>query len=213
MRLRFPPPPHSATATSGPGLPHYRGLTITLRHTAFGRTPLDGSSARRRDLYLTTHNTPKGQTSMVQAEFEPVIPASERLQTHALDRAATGKGTNMWLYLPIFFISKLRLKRLCSVLWLSTTLWRRKELSHYRPVQSHRAAGGLPDFLDSSAHEGVKVVSPTHRPPLPLRLSPLYSFPLVVIKRSKSPVYRPGVAQRVPGSYGSQISWQRQGRW
>ena len=26
---------------SGPGSPHYRGFTITLRHTTVGRTPLD----------------------------------------------------------------------------------------------------------------------------------------------------------------------------
>jgi hypothetical protein len=31
---------------------------------------------------------------MPLAEFEPTIPASERLQTHALDRAATGIGTH-----------------------------------------------------------------------------------------------------------------------
>jgi hypothetical protein len=45
--------------TSGPRPPHYRGFTITLRHTTLGRTPLDELSARRRDLYLTTHNTQK----------------------------------------------------------------------------------------------------------------------------------------------------------
>jgi hypothetical protein len=34
-----------------------RGFTVThLRHTTVGRTPLDVWSARRRDLYLTTHN-------------------------------------------------------------------------------------------------------------------------------------------------------------
>ena len=33
--------PHGATAPSGTGLPHYRGFTITLRHTTLGRTPLD----------------------------------------------------------------------------------------------------------------------------------------------------------------------------
>jgi hypothetical protein len=76
-----------ATASSGPGPPHYRGFTITL-----GRTPLDEWSARRRDLYVTTHNTHKRQTSMSSAEFKPAIPASERPQTHALDRAATGIG-------------------------------------------------------------------------------------------------------------------------
>ena len=32
---------HVATAPSGPGPPHSRGFTITLRHITFGRTPLD----------------------------------------------------------------------------------------------------------------------------------------------------------------------------
>jgi hypothetical protein len=32
---------HGATAPSGPGLPHYQCLTITLRHTTLGRTTLD----------------------------------------------------------------------------------------------------------------------------------------------------------------------------
>ena len=41
----------------GPGSPHYRGFTITLRHTILYRTPLDEWSARRRDLYFSTHNT------------------------------------------------------------------------------------------------------------------------------------------------------------
>jgi hypothetical protein len=50
------PPPHGSTAPSGQGSPHYRGFTITLRHTTFRRTPLDEWSARHRDLYLTTHN-------------------------------------------------------------------------------------------------------------------------------------------------------------
>ena len=38
-----PPPssPNGATASSEPGPPYYRGFTITLRHTTFGRTPLD----------------------------------------------------------------------------------------------------------------------------------------------------------------------------
>jgi hypothetical protein len=60
-----------ATAPSGPGPPHYRGFAITLRHTTFGRTPLDEWSARRRDLYLTTHNSRKRQTSMPQWDWNP----------------------------------------------------------------------------------------------------------------------------------------------
>jgi hypothetical protein len=50
---------HGAIAASGPGPPHYRGFTIALRHTTLGRTPLDEWLARRRDLYLATHNTHK----------------------------------------------------------------------------------------------------------------------------------------------------------
>ena len=48
---------------SGPGLYHYRGFTITLRHTELGRrTPLDEWSACHRDLYLTRHNSYYRQT-------------------------------------------------------------------------------------------------------------------------------------------------------
>jgi hypothetical protein len=47
------PPPN------GPWPTNCRGFTITLRHTAVGRTPLDEWSARRKDLYLTTYNTHK----------------------------------------------------------------------------------------------------------------------------------------------------------
>jgi len=59
---------------SGPGPPHYLGFAITLRHTTLGRTPLDKWSTRRRDLYLTTHNIHKRQTSMSPAAFEPADP-------------------------------------------------------------------------------------------------------------------------------------------
>jgi hypothetical protein len=44
LRTRTSPPKNffcGATARSGPQPPHYRGFTITLRHTTLGRTPLD----------------------------------------------------------------------------------------------------------------------------------------------------------------------------
>jgi hypothetical protein len=53
---------YGATVPSGQGPPHYRGFAITLRHNTLGRTPLDEWSTRRRDFYLTTHNTHKRQT-------------------------------------------------------------------------------------------------------------------------------------------------------
>ena len=53
-------------------------LDHTQRHITVGRTPLDEWSARRRDLYLTTHNTHNRQTSMLPVGFEPTISAGKR---------------------------------------------------------------------------------------------------------------------------------------
>jgi len=64
----------------------------TQRRITVGRTPLDEWSARRRDHYLTKHNTHNRQTSMPTVGFEPTISAGERPQTYASDRAATGTG-------------------------------------------------------------------------------------------------------------------------
>ena len=69
-----------------------RFLYHAQRRTTVGRTPLDQWSARRRDLYLTTHNNHNRQTSIIPVGFEPTISAGEGPQTHALDRAATGIG-------------------------------------------------------------------------------------------------------------------------
>jgi len=65
-------------------------LDHTRRCTTVGRTPLDEWSARRRDLYLTTHNNHNRQTSMPPVGFEPSI--SEQPQSYALDHVATGTG-------------------------------------------------------------------------------------------------------------------------
>jgi hypothetical protein len=72
---------------------HLMGFAVTLTgHTTLGRIPLDEWSARRRDLYVTTHNIRKRQTSVPPVGVEPKIPASEGSQTHASDSAATGIG-------------------------------------------------------------------------------------------------------------------------
>jgi len=77
-----------------------RFLDHTQRRTTVGRTPLDEWSARRRDLYLTTHNIHNRQTSMPPVGFEPTISAGERLQTYALDRAVTGTGIFLIVFYP-----------------------------------------------------------------------------------------------------------------
>ena len=60
-----PPPPHwrcGPTRTMASSF--LRFLDHKQRRITVGRTPLDEWSARRRDLYLTTHNTHNRQTSM-----------------------------------------------------------------------------------------------------------------------------------------------------
>jgi len=70
-----------------------RFLDHTQRRNTVGSTPLDEWSARRRDLYLTTHNTHNRQISMPPLGFEPTISAGERPQFYALAREATGTGS------------------------------------------------------------------------------------------------------------------------
>jgi len=60
--------------------------TYTKTHTStICRNPLDEGSACRRDLYLTTKIL-----TTDRLPFEPAVPASDRPQSHALDRAVTG---------------------------------------------------------------------------------------------------------------------------
>jgi hypothetical protein len=112
-------------------------LDHTQRRTTVGRTPLDEWSARRTDLYQTTHNTHNRQTSMLPVGFKPTISAGERPQTYTLDRAATGTGVldyifwNLYTYITVLYVfclccrmlNKLVLvvpSRLQNVIWLST---------------------------------------------------------------------------------------------
>ena len=80
----------------------FRFLDHTQRRITVGRTSLDEWSARRRDLYLTTHNTHNRQTSMMpHVGFGPTISACERPKTYASDGASTGTGINIYIYLWI----------------------------------------------------------------------------------------------------------------
>jgi len=55
-------------------------LDHTQRRSTVGRPPLDEQSARRRDLYLITHDTHNRQISTPLVGFEPTISAGERPQ-------------------------------------------------------------------------------------------------------------------------------------
>jgi len=67
-------------------------LDYTQQRTTVSRTPLDEWSARRRDLYLTTHNIHNRKTSMPSVGIKSTISAGERPQIYTLDRVATGTG-------------------------------------------------------------------------------------------------------------------------
>ena len=68
------------------------------RRTTVGRTPLDEWSARRRDLYLTTHDTHNRQISMPPVGIEPKISAGERPQAAHLLRSWVRIPPGAWIF-------------------------------------------------------------------------------------------------------------------
>jgi hypothetical protein len=94
---------------SGPDLITIEASRSHPDTNTLSRTPLDELSARRRDLYLATHNSYKKQTPMPPVGFEPAIPASEQSKSNALDRASNGIG----------------LSHITSQQWRQRSLWSR----------------------------------------------------------------------------------------
>ena len=88
----LPAPPWRCGPTRAMASSFLRFLDHTQRRITVSRTPLDAWSVRRRDLYLTKHNTRNRQTSMTPVGFEPTISAGERPKTYVLDRAAIRTG-------------------------------------------------------------------------------------------------------------------------
>ena len=74
-------------------------LDHTQRRTTVGRTPLDERSTRRRELYLTTHNTHNRQISMSPVGFEPTISAGEWPAAAHLLRTWVRIPPGAWIFL------------------------------------------------------------------------------------------------------------------
>jgi hypothetical protein len=76
-----PPRPRGATTPLGPGPPHYRGFTITLRNTTLGRTPLDEWSALQHNTRKTEIHAP-GEIRIRKASKRAVTDPHFRPRGH-----------------------------------------------------------------------------------------------------------------------------------
>jgi len=94
-----------------------RFLDHTQRHTTVGRTPLHEWLARRRDLYLTTHNTHNRQTFMSPVGFEPTVSALRAAADLRLrPRGQWGRRFNiLGFFVAEILSSSLRIPARCSV--------------------------------------------------------------------------------------------------
>ena len=128
-----------------------RFLDHARRRTTVGRTSLDEWSARRRDLYLTTHNTHNRQTSMPLAGFEHTISAGERPQIYALDRAATGNGTIPDHTFQSNFLTSLHRAVTCTVVQILRTEGYSKDKSTWlrAELQLQAAHCTVPSYRNS----------------------------------------------------------------
>ena len=79
-------------------------LDHTRRRVTLGRIPLEARSARRRDLYLATHNTQNRETSMPPPRrvILTTISTGEWPQTYALTARLLGPEY-IHLFIYIFF--------------------------------------------------------------------------------------------------------------
>jgi len=88
---------------------------------------------------------------MPPAEFEPVIPATERLQTHTLDCAATGIGPSVLYYMktPTCFGTKNHLQRIIKTTEGSVYEIQANEAQDYTAMWMQRCRICLAPFAPS----------------------------------------------------------------
>ena len=99
---------YRSTVPGGPEPPQCWDFTITHRHATLGRSRLYKRSARRRDLYLTTLNNHKRNTSVPRRHSNPQ-------SQQARDPAATGIGELSSIHLKKEEVTK------CGNRWCQVT--------------------------------------------------------------------------------------------
>ena len=100
-------------------------LDHTQRRSTVGRTPLDEWSARRRDLYLTKHDTHNRQISIPPVGFEHKISAGERPAARRLDYGRSPLAyvnQRLQIQLGLLMMSDIPLE----TYWAFNVLWNNK---------------------------------------------------------------------------------------
>jgi hypothetical protein len=83
---------YAATALLWPRTPHCQSFEITHTDTPSSVGLPWISDQPEAEIFIPENTKHLRQKTMLPVGFEPASPVTERLQSHALDRAATGTG-------------------------------------------------------------------------------------------------------------------------
>jgi hypothetical protein len=124
-------------------------LDHTQRRSTVGRTPLDEWSARRRYLYLTTHDTHNGQIAMPPVGVEPTISVGERPATykghkatiHSLSKSGPYQATfcvleQTWCHCCVWTTMKTP-RWWTPTPWIHADIWPQKHTHTHTHTHSH----------------------------------------------------------------------------